>query len=439
MTETTIGILIFILLFGLLIFRTPIGIALLLSGIIGTIALSGLEPILSQMKTAAYYRFSTFELSIIPLFILMGQFSKKAGISESLFRTCYICFGRKKGGLAMASISACAGFGAISGSSLATASTMAQIALPEMKKHKYSDSLSTGSLAAGGTLGILIPPSIAIVIYAILTEQNISKMFIAALIPGLLAVIGYIIAIEVFVRFSPESAPSGKPTSFLEKVISLKNIIPVIFIFFVVIGGIYSGFFTPTEAAAVGAALTGVLAKLLGKINFNSFIECLFETAKYTGIIFLILFGADLFNAFLGRTMLPQELSNFLLLIEIKPYLLLLLILLIYIILGCFMDSLSMIILTVPIFFPIIITQDFGLTQTETALWFGILVLIVIEMGLITPPIGLNVFIINAVAKNVSMGQTFVGVAPFLLTDLIRIILLIFFPTISLFLVRLLS
>tara|TARA_Y100000590_G_scaffold169086_1_gene193683 strand:+ start:952 stop:2271 length:1320 start_codon:yes stop_codon:yes gene_type:complete len=439
MTDIFFGISIFIFLFALLALRIPIGVSLIVCGILGIAALSGIDTVLSQMKTAAFFRFSTYELSVIPLFLLMGQFSLLAGISSNLFEACNTWFGHKKGGLAIATIGACAGFGSITGSSLATASTMAEIALPEMKKYNYSNALSTGTLAAGGTLGILIPPSIALVIYSILAEQNITAMFTAALVRGLLAALGYIIAINIYVKIFPKSAPTGKQADLASKIISLKKVWPIIFIFLIVLGGIYFGIFTPTEAAAVGAFLSGIIAWKFQKLNWSSLKDSILKTAETTGMIFLILFGADIFNSFLGRTMLPQELLSILTSLELGSFTILLIILLIYIFLGFFMDSLSMIILTIPIFFPIISTFDFGLNPSETGIWFGIIVLIVVEVGLITPPIGLNVFVINSIAKNVPMSQTFIGTIPFLITDLIRITALLFFPGITLFLVRLLN
>jgi C4-dicarboxylate transporter, DctM subunit len=337
----------------------------------------------------------------------------------------------------MAGIGACAGFGAICGSSLATAATMGQVALPELRKYNYSPALATGTMAAGGTLGILIPPSVVLVIYAILTEQNIAKLFIAALIPGLLAAFGYMIAIAIYVRLYPGSGPAGPKRTVAEKLQSLWNVWPIILIFIIVIGGIYGGFFTPTEAAAIGTIATGLLAVVQG-MRWNDVIDCFYGTAEATGMIFLILLGADMLNVFLALSQLPAEMANWVGSSGFSPFLVLFSIIVIYLLLGCIMDSLSMILLTIPIFFPIIMGLDFwGLGQTDKAIWFGILALMVVEIGLITPPVGMNVYIINSMAKDVPMIETFRGVVPFLISDVTRVFLLVLFPSISLWLVSL--
>jgi len=419
--------------------RIPIALAMIIVGVIGNILVRGsVSPILFQLNDLTYSMFSSYSLSIIPLFLLMGQFATISGMSASLFKSAQIFVGHKRGGMAMAAIGSCAGFGAICGSSLATAGTMGQVALPELKKHGYSGSLATGALAAGGTLGILIPPSIILVIYSIIAEQNIAKMFVAAIVPGLLAVFGYMLTIAIIVRLSPNSAGRLERSSIKQRLDALISIFPVLGIFFVVVGGMYFGFFTPTEAAAIGAVATGFMALFSGNLSQQKFITSLLETAKITAMIFLIIFGASLFNSFLALTQLPQEIANLVVANNLSPYLFLTLILLIYLIFGMIMDSLSMILLSVPIFFPIIIGMDFGIPAHEVGLWFGILVLIAVEVGLITPPVGLNLFIINKMAKNVSMIETYKGVLPFVLSDIIRVIILVLFPIITLFGVRLL-
>ena len=439
MSNLEIGIWSFPVLLLLIFLRIPIGLAMVLVAIIGNALVRGsFSPILFQLNDLTYSIFSNYSLSIIPLFLLMGQFATIGGMSQSLFNAAQSFFGHKKGGLAMASIGACAGFGAICGSSLATAGTIGQVALPELKKQTYSGSLATGALAAGGTLGILIPPSIILVIYSIIAEQNIAKMFVAALVPGVLAVIGYMITIAIIVRLKPGSAGKIERASWQQRLNSLTSIWPVLALFFIVVGGMYLGVFTPTEAAAIGAVATGFMAYFSGSLNKQSFIKAALKTAKTTAMIFLIIFGASLFNSFLALTQLPQQIAILVVEQNISPYLFLALILLIYLIFGAVMDSLSMILLSVPIFFPIIITMDFGIPVAELGLWFGILVLIAVEVGLITPPVGLNLFIINKLADNVSMKETYKGVLPFVLSDIIRVIILLAFPTISLFLVRLL-
>ncbi len=439
MTGIEIGAIGFAILLVLLALRIPIGVAMLVVGIGGYVFIRGWTPLLAYLKTATFVQFSNYSLSVIPLFLLMGQFATKAGMSRALFNAANVWLGHYRGGIAMAGVGACAGFGAICGSSLATAATMAQVALPEMRRHKYSGALATGSLAAGGTLGILIPPSVILVIYAILTEQNIAKMFIAAFIPGFLAALGYILAIAVYVWIYPEDGPARLRVPFLDRLASLPEVLPVLAIFLVVIGGIYLGWFTPTEGAAVGAFGTGLLAVFHGGMRLSGLVECLKGTATATGMIFLILLGASIFNVFLALTQLPQTASEAIGATGLPPMLVLTVMLLAYLALGCVMDSLSMILLTVPIFFPIIVGMDFGLTPEETAIWFGIIAVIVVEVGLITPPVGMNVFIINAIARDVPMLESFRGVLPFLISDVVRVVILVAFPVITLGLVRLLA
>jgi tripartite ATP-independent transporter DctM subunit len=354
-----------------------------------------------------------------------------------LFRAANVWLGHRRGGIAMATVGGCAAFGAICGSSLATAATMAQVALPEMRRYGYSGALATGTLAAGGTLGILIPPSVILVVYAILTEQNIAKLFIAAFVPGIIAALGYIAAIALFVRIDPQAGPAGERASGRERLLSLVETWPVILIFLLVIGGIYAGWFTPTEGAAVGAFSTGALAFVRGGMRLAGLIECLKGTAETTAMIFLILLGAALYNAFLALTRMPIDAAAMIGASGLSPMWVIAAILLLYLALGCLMDSLSMILLTIPIFFPIVMGLDFGLDPEETAIWFGIIALVVVEVGLITPPVGMNVFVINSMAGDVPMLESFRGVMPFLASDIIRVVLLVALPAISLFLVRL--
>jgi C4-dicarboxylate transporter DctM subunit len=359
-------------------------------------------------------------------------------MSQALFKAAETWIGHKKGGVAMAAVGACAGFGAICGSSLATAATMGQVALPELKRYGYSGELSTGALAAGGTLGILIPPSVILVIYAILTEQNIAKLFVAAFIPGILAALGYMIAIAVYVRFKPGSAGSRERAPYSERFRSLLAVWPVLIVFVTVVGGIYGGIFTPTEAAAIGAFGTGVIALFNGGLNRSTLISSILTTASATGMIFLIVFGAGVFNAFLALSQLPQTAAAFVGSQDFNPWLVMVGVLLLYLAFGCVMDSLSMILLTVPIFFPIMSALDFGLPPEEFALWFGIIVLIVVEVGLITPPVGMNLFVINSMAKGTPLSATYRGVLPFVFTDIVRVAILTMFPAITLVAVRLL-
>ena len=437
------GLVIAGLFFGLLLFlifaRMPIGLAMLVCGLAGSYTIFGRwAPVFAQLKHHAFETFSSYSLSVVPLFLLMGAFAMKGGLSEALFRAAAAWLGHRRGGVAMAGVGASAGFGAICGSSLATAATMGRVALPELRKHGYSGALATGSLAAGGTLGILIPPSIILVIYAILTEQNIAKLFVAAMIPGLLAALGYMITVAITVRLNPDDAMRTPRLPLMARLKALGEIWPVVAIFVVMIGGMNMGVFTPTEGAAFGAAGTGLVAALRGKLGFAALIDCFRSTAASTGMIFFIILGAGSFNSFLAITRLPVFAADWVGGLAVAPVMVLVVILLIYLVFGCVMDSLSMILLTVPIFFPIIMTLDFGLTPEETALWFGILVLIVVEVGLITPPVGMNLFIINSMAPGVSMMQTYRGVIPFVASDIIRTGILIALPPLTLGLVWLL-
>ena len=439
MTALEIGVWSFPVLLLLIFLRVPIGVAMLAVGIGGSMAVNGSPAMmLAQLKHLPYGTFSSYSFSIIPLFLLMGQFATVGGLSTALFRAAAAWLGHRPGGVAMASIGACAGFGAICGSSLATAATMGQVALPELRRYGCSGGLATGALAAGGTLGILIPPSVILVIYAILTEQNIAKLFSAALLPGLLAAAGYILVIAVVARVSGGAGAPTPRLPYRERLQVLARTWPVLVIFTLVIGGIYTGVFTPTEAAAVGAGATGLAALLNGGLDRARLKDCLLATMSSTGMIFLIILGAAVFNTFLATTRLPQELSAFVTAQGLDPWLVLAVVLVLYLLFGCVMDSLSMVLLTVPILFPALSALDFGLTPEEFALWFGVLVLIVVEVGLIPPPVGLNLFVINAMAGDVPIGDTYRGVMPFVLSDLVRVALLVLLPSLSLGLVRLL-
>ena len=439
MSNLEIGLWSFPLLIALIFLRIPIGVAMLGVGLAGSVLVHGTPAmILAQMKSLPFGTFSNHSLSIVPLFLLMGQFATLGGMSASLFHAAESWLGHRRGGVAMAAIGASAGFGAICGSSLATAATMGQVALPQLRRQGYSDALASGTLVAGGTLGILIPPSVVLVIYALLTEQNIAKLFVAALIPGLMAAAGYMAAISIHVRLYPGSETRRPHQPYRERIGALAAIWPVLAIFLLVVGGIYLGIFTPTEAAAIGAAGTALVALGKGGVTRASLSEAILATASSTAMIFLILLGAAVYNAFLALTQLPQETARFVIESGLSPWLVLAIVLVFYVLLGCVMESLSMIILTVPIVFPVMAGLDFGMPTEEFALWFGILVLIVVELGLITPPVGMNLFIIQSMASDIPIAQTYRGVLPFVLSDFVRIGILLAFPAITLFGVRLL-
>ncbi len=441
------GLAVLVILIAL---RMPIAYAMILVGGIGVTLLNGPAIFMSQLKTLAYGRFSIYDLSVVPMFILMGNISTKAGLSQDLFRAANAWLGWLRGGVAMSAIAACAGFGSVCGSSLATASTMGQVALPELRRYNYSGSLATGTLAAGGVLGILIPPSIVLVIYAIIVEANIVTMFMAALIPGLIAVIFFILTIAIVVMVWPNSGPKGEAASRQEFLSATLRMVPVLGIFGLVIGGIYFGFFNPTPAAAIGVALVWIYGAARRLVGIKAITDALLDTAKTTGMIYLILLGAEMLKIFMSRGGVPQAMAEWMANSGLAPMTILILLLVSLILLGCLMDSLSMILLAIPFFWPVLVEINggdyvnaadagFGMTSEDLKIWFGILALIVVELGLITPPVGMNVFVISALARDVPMRDTFVGVAPFFGAEMVRVVILLAFPAITLWLPRLLS
>ena len=439
MTGIGVGLVLFGLLMVLLVVRVPIGIAMFAIGAGGYVWLTGgaWAPLLNSLKNLAYARLSNYDLVVIPLFLLMGQFATHGGLSRALFRFVSAFMGHWRGGVAMAAVGACAGFGAICGSSLATAATMGQVALPELRRYGYSGSLATGALAAGGTLGIMIPPSVPLVIYAILTQESIGKLFMAAVLPGLIAMVGYMLVIKIVVTWKPAMGPAGPRAPWSERLRSLAAVLPVLGVFLVVIVGIYGGWANPTEAAAIGAAACGVLAVVNGGMKLRGLLATALGTAQATAMIFFVLLGADMLNTALALSQMPAELAAWVKASGLSPLLVMVAILVTYILLGCVMDSLAMILLTIPIFYPIVMGLDFwGLTPNDKSIWFGILALMVVEIGLVHPPVGMNVYIINRLAKTVPLMETFKGVMPFLASDFLRITVLLFFPALSLVLVR---
>ena len=437
-------------LIALIAIRMPIAYAMILVGGIGTVILSGPLMILSQLKTLAYGQFSIYDLSVVPMFVLMGAVASKAGLSQALFRAANAWLGWLRGGTAMAAIAGCAGFGAVCGSSLATASTMGKVALPELRRYNYSGSLATGTLAAGGVLGILIPPSVVLIIYAIIVEANIVAMFKAAFLPGILAVILFLLTIATYVAIRPEAGPRGGAADRREFTEATMGMIPVLLIFGLVIGGIYGGLFNPTPAAAVGVFLVIVFGLFQRKLDLGAMIGALKETASTTGMIYLILLGAEMLKIFMSRSGLPQEAATWIAGSGLEPMTILILLLLALVALGCLMDSLSMILLVVPFFWPVLVEVNgglymeadgsgFGMSTEDLKIWFGILALIVVELGLITPPVGMNVFVISSLAKDIPMIETFKGVMPFFAAEVVRVVILVAFPAITLWLPRVLT
>lgn len=436
MSPIAIVLSIFGVMLLLMALRTPIAVAMFVAGCVGYVGQAGWLPLASFLNNQAFARFASADLSVIPLFILMGHFATQGGISKALFGFASAVMGRFKGGLAMAAVLASAAFGAICGSSVATAATITSVALPEMRRHGYSGRLSTGTLAAGGTLGILIPPSVPLVIYAILTEQNIAKLFAAAMIPGIIAMVGYMIAIAIYVRVVPGQAPDVDDNRERLTLKSFMGILPIAAVFLIVFGGIYGGMFTPTEGASVGAACTFIAALLKRELTFAKLKQCFYATAEGSAMIFMIFIGADIMNSALALSQVPAQLAALVQSWGLAPLMVVSCILLLYVVLGAVMDELSMILLTIPIFFPLVMSMDFGMSSEMTAIWFGIMVLMTVGFGMLAPPVGLNVYVVNNMAKDVPIAESYRGVMPFLISDVFRTLLLLFFPMVSLWILR---
>jgi C4-dicarboxylate transporter DctM subunit len=396
-------------------------------------------PFLAYMKTNPYYQFANYTLSVIPLFILMGAFAEQSGMARDLFSAARSLVGHIRGGLALAVLGACTVFGAICGSSVATTATFGRAALPELRRHGYDPGFATATIAVGGVVDLLIPPSIILVVYAIATEQNIAKLFMAALVPGLLAVAFYAVVIAVVVRRNPEIAPIQERAGGGESVRALLLTLPALVVLTLVIGGIYGGIFTPTEAAAVGTVAMLVIGLLQRRLDWMKIKEAIVQTAQTAGMIFIILLGAEVFDAFLALSQLPARAAELVGNSGLPPYAIMAVLMLFYILLGAVMDELAMILLTLPVFFPIVRALDFGIPPDEVGIWFGILVLMVVGIGLTAPPIGLNVFVVSGIARDVPIQKTYRAILPFIVADIIKIGLLILFPGLALWLVRLLS
>ncbi|NMG40368.1 TRAP transporter large permease subunit [Chelativorans sp. ZYF759] len=414
--------------FLLIMLRVPVGVAMLGVGFLGFVSISGLRPASFMTAQTAFSTVNSYSLSVVPLFLLMGNLINRSRISSDLYDAAHAALGHYRGGLAQATILACGGFAAISGSSMATTASMARVAYPSMRRYGYADILSTGSIAAGGTLGILIPPSVVLLVYGILTETSISKLFIAGILPGLLAVALYMLTIAVIARLKPEWGPAGERTDRAERRRKLARVWPVLALFVVVMGGIYGGIFTPTEAAGIGAFGALLFALARRALTWRALFETLTETAVTSAMIFFVIIGAMVLGNFLNVAGLPSMLRDLIITLDLSPFWVMVTICVIYVLLGMVLESMSMILLTIPILFPIVVGLGFD------PVWFGILIVMVVELALITPPIGLNVYMLRSVLPHVPLRTLFAGVFLFLVPDLAKLMLIVLFPGIVLWL-----
>jgi C4-dicarboxylate transporter, DctM subunit len=428
LSNDMVAILGFVILFILMLLRVPVGMAMGLVGVVGYIYIAGAGPALKLVGQTSMRTVTDYTFGVIPMFMLMGAFVSVSGVSKELFKAANAFIGHLRGGLGVATILACGGFAAICGSSVATAATFSTVAYPEMRRFGYPQSFSAGVIAAGGTLGAMLPPSTVLAVYAILTQQDIGKLFMAGVGPGLLAMMMYVMTIVIIVLVRPEWLPSHKAENKGAKLEGLKNVWAPLVLFVFVIGGLYGGFFTPTEAGGVGATGAFILGVLRGKLDKAGIKEALLSATRTSAAVFTVLIGALIFGYFLTITQTPQRLTELLTGLGLGKYGVLALIMLMYLVLGCLMDAMAMIILTVPIIFPVIVQMGFD------PIWFGVIIVMTVELGLIHPPVGMNVFVIKSVIKEVSFSTIFKGVLPFVMTDLLRLLILILFPIIALWL-----
>jgi C4-dicarboxylate transporter DctM subunit len=425
MSSDAVAILGFVVLFVLMLLRVPVGMAMGLVGVSGFAYLVGGTPALKNVGHTTMRTVTDYNFAVIPLFLLMGSFASTSGMSRELFRAANAFVGHLRGGLGIATIAACGGFAAICGSSVATAATFSTVAYPEMRRHGYPDTFATGVIAAGGTLGIMIPPSTVLAVYGLITEQDIGKLFIAGIVPGLLAVTMYILTINIIGWVRPGFLPAGERADWKERLAALRDVWAVLLLFVFIIGGMYGGLFTATEAAGMGAGGAFVIGLLRGRLSVQGILRSLLETTRTTAAIFTILIGALLFGYFLTVTQVPQKATEFLVGLGLGRYGVLAIIMVMYLVLGCLMDALAMIILTVPIIFPVI--KELGFDP----IWFGVIIVMTVELGLIHPPVGMNIFVIKSVIEDMKISTIFYGVLPFIVTDLIRLVILIAFPILA--------
>jgi len=430
MSVIAVTALIFVVLMALILVRTPIAVAMAVSGVLGTVVISGWSTALATIRQGPFERATSYTLVVIPLFVMMGYLSSQSGLSRSLFQAANVWLGHLRGGLAMATVVGCAGFGAICGSSLATGATMATVSLPEMRRYKYADSLATGSVAAGGTLGIMIPPSIIFVLYGIMTEQSIGKLLLAGVVPGIVETALFCVAIAIETAIYPGLGAPGTRATIRERLLAVRDVWEVLVLFLIVIGGLYAGLATPVESAAfgcVGALCFGVVKRTL---TWTGLLHALDETVRTTAMIFLIIIGADLFGYFMALSQTPLALAAWLVSLKVGPVVVIWIVIVVYLVLGCLMDELAMILLTVPIFFPVVTALGFD------PIWFGVMIVAVVQFGLIAPPVALNVFVIAGIAKDVPIATIFRGIMPFLAAMIVLMILLTAWPDLALILPR---
>ncbi|MGO2354142.1 MAG: TRAP transporter large permease [Marinomonas foliarum] len=424
MSTSMIGMVCIAAMLLLIALRAPVALTMALAGFVGFGWIVAFDPAVSILASGPFETLSNYSFSPIPMFILMGVFASKSGMSQELFQGARAMFGSWRGGMGLAAVTSCGIFSAISGSSMATAASMSRVALPEMEKNGYAPTLATGVLAAGGTLGIMIPPSIALLLYALITEQSVGAMFIAGVIPGLLGLVMYGLTVAILVTVFPNMAQPGQATTLKEKLLGLKGLVPFTGVFVFIIGGIYSGWFTPTEASAVGAGATLLIALVRG-MRFTQFKEAVGETLVMSAMIFFMIIGAEVFGYFLSVSRISFALVEFVDSMHLGPYMVLLCVLILFMLLGCVMDSIAMLLLTVPVVYPLIEAAGFD------PIWFGIVAVITVELGLITPPVGMNVFVIKSVAPHISIGDMYKGVMPFVISDLLRLALIVAFPVLA--------
>jgi C4-dicarboxylate transporter, DctM subunit len=436
MSPTIIGIIGIAIMILLFLTRMPVAFVMAIVGFVGFSTMITPHAGLVLLSRNVYEVFGSYDLTTIPLFILMGQLGFNSGISKRLYDVGYKFLGSTRGGLAMATVSACTAFGAVCGSSPATAATMATVGLPEMKRYNYDDELATGSVASGGGIGMIMPPSVVLIIYGILTEQSIGQLFVAGIFPAILVTILFIVAIYIKCRINPEQGPCGEKFTWAEKFKALLGLGETLAVFILVIGGIFIGLFTPTEAAAIGAFGILVIAIIRKQITWAGFVKSLMETLRTSCMVMMLIAGAVIFGKFLAVTRIPFEIAGWVSQLEMAPFLVMAIVIMIYFIGGCFMDALAFVTLTVPIFFPVVMELGYD------PIWFGIIIVMVTEMGVITPPVGINVYVVYGVAKNVldqeiPLEKIFKGIFPFLLAVIVGVIILIIFPKIILFLPQL--